>query len=551
MASVPSRRRSESSPPVNILLVDDTPAKLLSYEAMLSDLGENLIRANSANEALEQLLTLDVALILLDVNMPGMDGFELASMIRQHPRYQKTAIIHVSAVNLSELDHVRGYESGAVDYLSVPIVPDLLRAKVRVFVDLYRKTRELERLNRELEDRVGERTAQLETSMQRLKEQDRRKDQFLAMLAHELRNPLAAISSAQAVIRALNRTEDQADKGHGVIERQTAQLRRLIDDLLDVSRISSDKLDLRKEPLELAEVVTTAVDSLRAEIESRGIQLSLAIPQESVPLAADRVRLVQVFANLLDNAAKFTQKGGSILLEVERQGAQAAVRVSDDGIGMDPKSVAQVFDMFYQADQSLERSHGGLGLGLTLARRLVEMHGGRLEASSAGLGKGSQFVAWLPLLGIVPKSELVPAPPRAEPAPQPASRSLRVLIADDNVDTAESFNILLKLNGHETQMAHDGRQAIERAQQMRPDVAIVDIGMPQLNGYDVARRIREEPWGKQMFLIAATGWAQPEDRRRTHEAGFDIHLVKPVEPEVLLNLLKQWAKSRGEAASAG
>jgi signal transduction histidine kinase len=546
MASVPSRRRSESSPPVNILLVDDTPAKLLSYEAMLSDLGENLVRANSANEALEQLLTLDVALILLDVNMPGMDGFELASMIRQHPRYQKTAIIHVSAVNLSELDHVRGYESGAVDYLSVPIVPDLLRAKVRVFVDLYRKTRELERLNRELEDRVGERTEQLETSMERLKEQDRRKDQFLAMLAHELRNPLAAISSAQAVIRAPSRTEDQADKGHGVIERQTNQLRRLIDDLLDVSRVSSDKLDLRKEPLELADVVTTAVDSLRAEIESRGIQLSLAIPQESVPLAADRVRLVQVFTNLLDNAAKFTPKGGSILLEVERQGAQAAVRVSDDGIGMDPKSLAQVFEMFYQVDQSLERTHGGLGLGLTLARRLVEMHGGRLEASSAGLGKGSQFVAWLPLLGIVPKIEPASPPPRAEAAPLSRSPSLRVLIADDNVDTAESFNILLKLNGHDTQMAHDGRQAVELAQKMRPDVAIVDIGMPHLNGYDVARRIREEPWGKQLFLIAATGWAQPEDRRRTHEAGFDIHLVKPVEPEVLLNLLKQWAKTRAE-----
>jgi signal transduction histidine kinase len=546
MASMTSRRRSEpQDPPVNILLVDDTPAKLLSYEAMLAELGENLIRANSANEALEHLLNLDVAVIVLDVNMPGMDGFELATMIRQHPRYQKTAIIHVSAVSLSELDHVRGYQSGAVDYLAVPIVPDLLRAKVRVFVDLYRKTRELERLNRELEDRVGERTHQLETSMQQLTEQDRRKDQFLAMLAHELRNPLAAISSAQSVIRSAGRSETQAEKGHGVIERQTNHLRRLIDDLLDVSRVASDKLDLQKESLELADVVTTAVDSLRPEIEARGIQLSLAIPQESVPLSADRVRLAQVFTNLLDNAAKFTPKGGSILLEVERQGAQAAVRVQDDGIGMDPKSLAQVFEMFFQVDQSLERSQGGLGLGLTLARRLVEMHGGRLEASSPGLGKGSQFVAWLPLLTIVHKAEPAAQPPsRAKDAPQTPPAPLRVLIADDNVDTAESFNILLKLNGYETQLAHDGRQALEQVRTQRPDIAIVDIGMPQLNGYDVARRIREEPWGKHIFLIAATGWAQPEDRRRTHEAGFDIHLVKPVEPDVLLNLLQQWAKAR-------
>ena len=548
-----SRRRSEpQDPPVNILLVDDTPAKLLSYEAMLAELGENLVRANSANEALEHLLNLDVAVIVLDVNMPGMDGFELATMIRQHPRYQRTAIIHVSAVSLSELDHVRGYQSGAVDYLAVPIVPDLLRAKVRVFVDLYRKTRELERLNRELEDRVGERTHQLETSMQQLTEQDRRKDQFLAMLAHELRNPLAAISSAQAVIRSTGRSETQAEKGHGVIERQTNHLRRLIDDLLDVSRVASDKLDLQKESLELADVVTTAVDSLRPEIEARGIQLSLAIPQESVPLSADRVRLAQVFTNLLDNAAKFTPRGGSILLEVERQGAQAAVRVQDDGIGMDPKSLAQVFEMFFQVDQSLERSQGGLGLGLTLARRLVEMHGGRLEASSPGLGKGSQFVAWLPLLTIVHKAEPAAQPPaRAKDAPQTPPAPLRVLIADDNVDTAESFNILLKLNGYETQLAHDGRQALEQVRTQRPDIAIVDIGMPQLNGYDVARRIREEPWGKHIFLIAATGWAQPEDRRRTHEAGFDIHLVKPVEPDVLLNLLQQWAKARNGDAGRG
>jgi signal transduction histidine kinase len=548
MASIPSRRRSELVPPVNILLVDDTPAKLLSYEAMLAELGENLIRANSANEALEQLLNQDIAVILLDVNMPGMDGFELASMIRQHPRYQKTAIIHVSAVNLSELDFVRGYESGAVDYLSVPIVPDLLRAKVRVFVDLYRKSRELERLNRELEDRVSERTAQLENSMARLKEQDRRKDQFLAMLAHELRNPLAAITSAQAVVRAPGRNEEHSQKSHGVIERQTNHLRRLIDDLLDVSRIASDKLELRKEALELAEIVTPAIDSMRAEIEARGIELFAALPQESVPLLADRVRLAQVFANLLDNAAKFTQKGGHVRLEVERHGAWVAARISDDGIGMDSASLAQVFDMFYQVDQRLERATGGLGLGLTLARRLVEMHGGRLEASSAGLGQGSQFVAWLPLFAVVPKPESAPEQgPAATPDRKPTP--LRVLIAEDNVDTAESFKILLTLNGHETAVAHDGRSAFKLARNMEPDVGILDIGMPQLNGYDLARAIRDQPWGKRMLLIAATGWAQPEDRRRTSEAGFDMHLVKPVEPDVLLNLIRRWAKAREEESA--
>jgi len=541
-ATVPTGdAEARPSAPVNILLVDDSQAKLLSYEAMLGDLGENLIRANSGNEALELLLHTDVAVILLDVCMPGMDGFELAAMVRRHPRFQKTAIIHVSAVNLTELDRLKGYQSGAVDYVSVPIVPELLRAKVRVFADLYRKTQELERLNRELEDRVGSRTVELEASLGRLRENDRRKDEFLAMLAHELRNPLAAISNAVGVARRSGRSEERAQQAHEVIDRQTRHLSRLIDDLLDASRIARDKLELQKEPLDLADAVSAAVDSIRPQIESRGSRLTLDLPKERIRLSADRVRLAQVVMNLLDNAAKFTPSAGEIGVQVRREGDQAVVRVTDSGIGISPDALSQIFEMFYQADQSLERTTGGLGLGLTLARRLVQMHGGSLEARSAGAGRGSEFVLRLPVLADAALPATAGDAKPVEATSEPVR--VRALVADDNEDTAETFAVLLGLHGHEAVVAHDGETALEVAERFRPQVVLLDIGMPRVNGYDVARRIREKPWGKDILLIATTGWSQPEDRQRTREAGFDVHLVKPVEPDALMTLLAERLKN--------
>jgi PAS domain S-box-containing protein len=650
----------DAAKPVNILLVDDQPGKLLSYEVMLDGLGENLIRANSGDEALQQLLKTDVAVVLMDVCMPDVDGFEVAAMIRKHPRFQRTAIIYVSAVNLTDVDRLRGYDSGAVDYVSVPIVPEVLRAKVKVFADLYRKTEELERLNRELGRRVTERTEQFEATAARLRhteerfrflaetipsivwtagpegsityanqrwldycgvaaehneknwpalvlhpddrerreaewqrclsegrqfeievrkrrhdgvyrwfltravphrdaegkvmgwfgvttdiheqkvlgEQlraaDRRKDEFLATLAHELRNPLAAISSALSVLRHPGRSEDQARSGREVIERQVSHLARLVDDLVDVNRITRDELELRKEAVDLADVVGAAVDACRSmEIGER--ELTIALPAEPIHLLADGIRLAQVLLNLLTNAVKYTKPDGRIRIAAEREGDAVVVRVTDDGIGLAPEAVAHVFDMFYQADRSLERTRGGLGIGLTLARNLMELHGGRLEVRSKGLGTGCEAFLRLPNT-VIPLRAPLPASV-AEGGAAPAAPPRRVLIADDNADAAKALAVLLRLAGHEVQWAADGQEALETAARFNPEAAVVDLAMPRLNGYEVARRLRREPWGQNILLIALTGWAQDEDRQRTKEAGFDVHLAKPASPVVILDLL--------------
>ena len=396
--------------PVNILLVDDQPGKLLSYETILAPLGENLIRANSGKEALEHLLRSPVAVVLADVRMPELDGFELASMIRQHPRFQKTAIILVSAVLMSDVDFLKGYRHGAVDYLPVPIVPEILRAKVEVFADLWRKTRRLERWNQELEQRVGERTGELEATAARLRaneeslsravdamrDTDRRKDEFLAVLAHELRNPLAPVSYAVELLQAGGLDEERRAWCHEVISRQVGHLTRLVDDLLDVSRITRGKIELRLEPLDLQAVIAGAVDVSRPFVESHRHALEVLPADQPVWVDGDAVRLTQVIANLLNNAAKYQEDGGRIRIEAAREGDSALVRVRDEGIGMAPEILARVFEPFMQADHSLHRSHGGLGLGLSLVRSLVELHGGSVEARSDGLGRGSEFVVRLP-----------------------------------------------------------------------------------------------------------------------------------------------------------
>ncbi|MEP7346478.1 MAG: hybrid sensor histidine kinase/response regulator, partial [Gemmatimonadaceae bacterium] len=306
-----------STEPVNILLVDDQPGKLLAYEAMLAELGETLVKASSGREALEQLLRTDITIVLMDVSMPELDGFELAEIIREHPRYQKTAIIFVSAVHLTDLDRLKGYESGAVDYVSVPVVPELLRAKVRVFAELYRKTRESERLNRELEQRVVERTAELQASVARqmdlteqLREADRRKDEFLALLAHELRNPLAPVRNAATIMRLKGSSDPEVAWCHDVIERQAKQLTRLVDDLLDVSRITRGKIKLRPETVDLASIIASAVETSRPLIEAQRHELLIAQPSRPMMLNGDPARLTQVVANLLNNAAKYQNEGG-------------------------------------------------------------------------------------------------------------------------------------------------------------------------------------------------------------------------------------------------
>jgi signal transduction histidine kinase len=531
---------NNGSDKVNILLVDDQPGKLLTYEAMLSELGENLIKANSGREALEHLLKTDITVVLMDVSMPELDGFELAEIIRQHPRYQKTAIIFVSAVHLTDLDRLKGYASGAVDYVSVPVVPELLRAKVSVFAELYRKTRESERLNRELEQRVAERTAELEASNARqtelaeqLRHADRRKDEFLALLAHELRNPLAPVRNAVTIMRLKNSDDPELSWCRDVIERQANQLTRLVDDLLDVSRITRGKITLRLETLDLVTVIDAAVETSRPLIDAQKHDLVVTLPKERVRIEGDLTRLTQVVANLLNNAAKYQNERGRIELTAVSERGEAVISVTDHGVGIAPEMLAQVFELFSQGERAPDRAQGGLGIGLSLVKNLVEMHRGSVGAVSAGLGKGSTFMVRLPAVSAEPAAL---APLKADSAVVTAAESLRVLVVDDSPDAAESLAKLLRLAGHEVLVAHDGQRALEIAAADRPTVMLLDIGLPGMDGYEVCRRMRQQGFSKAR-IIAVTGYGQDRDRQRSREAGFDSHAIKPVDPSELMKLV--------------
>ncbi len=515
---------------VNILLVDDQPGKLLTYEAILSDLGENLITASSGREALEHLLKTDITVVLMDVSMPELDGFELAEIIRQHPRYQKTAIIFVSAVHLSDLDRLKGYASGAVDYVSVPIVPELLRAKVSVFTELYRKTREFERLNQELEQRVAVRTAELEASMEkqtelaeRLREADHRKDEFLALLAHELRNPLAPIQNA---VNIMSRPEaDDADQAwcREVIERQVAQLTRLVDDLLDVSRITQGKIKLRLEPLDIVTIVHRAIETSQPLIDSQRHRLNVTVTPLPIQVLGDPARLTQVVANLLNNAANYQEEEGEIDLEVGREGEFAVIRVQDHGIGIAPEILPKVFELFLQGDlRPWVASRGGLGIGLSLVKTLVEMHGGSVSVASEGEGRGSEFVVHLPVLA----DQQAPIDVPREDSDERRARPRRVLVVDDNRDAAESLAILLRRDGHEVEVALDGPTALGSVAARKPEIVLLDLLLPGIDGFEICRRMRGLGLADSR-IVAMTGFGQQRDRERSKEAGFDFHIVKP------------------------
>ena len=365
-----------------------------------------------------------------------------------------------------------------------------------------------------------------------LSEAARRKDEFLATLAHELRNPLAPIRNGLQLMRRSGFASATVEKTTGMMERQVTQMVRLVDDLLDVSRISRDKLPLQREQLMLAAVLEQAVETSRPLISSRGHDLVVTVPPETIVLDADMTRLVQVFSNLLNNAAKFSGEGSPIWLTAEAQNdAEVTVSVRDAGIGIPASMLPKIFDMFIQVDQTLEKTQGGLGIGLTLAKRLVELHGGSIEARSKREGEGSEFVVTLPR---IVAGGVAPSPDEASPS---LAAQHKILVADDNEDAAESLVELLQMMGNSVRYAKDGAQALNIAGGFRPGVMILDIGMPKLNGYEVCRRIREQPWGKAVVMIALTGWSQDGDKRRSNEAGFDHHLVKPIDPEVLEQLL--------------
>ena len=383
--------------------------------------------------------------------------------------------------------------------------------------------------NQDLQAEIAER----QRAEDALQTADRRKSEFLAMLAHELRNPLAAICNALQITRLTGGDAEAVQSAHDMMERQVGQMVRLVDDLLDVSRISRGTIQLRSGRVELASVVNHAVEAARPTYERRGIQLAVALPRKPLCVHGDPTRLTQVVGNLLSNACKFTETGGDVRLTVGRDGEQAVIRVQDTGIGIAADQIPRIFEMFRQIDTSLERTESGLGIGLTLVRELVEKHGGTIEAHSAGIGQGSEFVVRLPIVVETPQ----PPPPEPTVCGPTTTIARRILVVDDNHESAESLALLLKLTGSMTHTAYDGLEAVEAAATFQPDAVLLDIGLPKMNGYEVARKIREQPWGKKMVLVALTGWGQDEDRRHSTEAGFNHHLVKPVDLAALRELL--------------
>jgi signal transduction histidine kinase len=658
---------------VDILVVDDLTEKLLVFRTILEELGQNLVMVRSGSEALKEVLQREFAVILLDVNMPDIDGLETAKLIRQYKKSAHTPIIFITAY-ADEIQTAQGYSLGAVDYILSPVNADVLRTKVKVFVELFqmqkrtkamadeqvaraqaeaamlaaeettRRSNFLAHASRELgasldleeamqrllellvpritayasltveaepghpitrvrhaDDehnapdlaegttlplRIGDRVlgtvtvafgarspslsprdmvtveelvdraavalenARLYSSLQReivrsrqaeegLQDANRRKDEFLAMLSHELRKPLAPIRNAVEVIRRLGPPEPGLTMARDVIGRQVMHLARLVDELLDVSRISRGKISLKKEPIELSKIVSQSVEIARPLIDVRKQRLSIDLPQAPVWLSGDPARLAQVLANLLNNAAKYTPEGGRIELSATAAEGEARIVVSDNGTGIEPQLLPRIFDLFVQGERGLDRGQGGLGIGLTLVKRLVEMHQGRVEAQSDGPGKGARFRIALPCISAVQaEAAIEPSEPRAVSTSHIYGR--RVLVVDDNVDAAESTAAFLRLEGHEVKALCDGREALASLNVFDPHVIVLDIGLPGLDGYAIARQLRERGATSHALLIALTGYGQKEDRQRAADAGFDYHFTKPADPREI-----QYAIERG------
>jgi signal transduction histidine kinase len=530
-----------------ILVVNDDAASLLALTSLLEQWAEeshyDVLSARSGQDALRQVLRHDFAVILLDVNMPGMDGFETAEAIHQRPRSADIPIIFVTAFLADEIDRLKAYQRGAADFLFTPVIPQVLRAKVQVFVALATKNEQLKRQAEKLSQRTTELTAtnkRLVREMEERRAAERKssaKDEFLAMLGHELRNPLSAISSASTLLGMPGAGAESVGRARVIIQRQTQHLSRIVDDLLDLSRAMSGKILLSKKRIDIGPLVSGCLDTFRATGRTAGYQLSSRIGNGWVE--GDPTRLEQIATNLIDNALKYTPAGGSIEIAIDAVGEDVVLTVRDSGVGIPPDLLPHVFDVFVQGSISIDRSQGGLGIGLSLVRRLVELHGGSVGATSEGSGSGSTFEIRLP------RSEpalALDAPARAAPtAAKPT-----VLLIEDNDDGREMMATMLGSYGYPVLQARDGLEGVRLATAERPDIALVDIGLPGIDGYEVARRLRQDAGTRDIRLIALTGYGLADDQRRVLEAGFDLHMVKPVE---LAALLAQLAEPVQKAAS--
>jgi signal transduction histidine kinase len=508
---------------VRFLLVDDLEENLLSLGALLRRDDLTLLKARSGDEALELLLQNDVALALIDVQMPGLNGFELAELMRGNERTRRVPIIFVTAGTTDSQRRFRGYEAGAVDFIQKPIEPDILRSKAEVFFDLYMQR-----------EQIAAQRDELAAKAEALKEADRRKDEFIATLAHELRNPLAPVRQGLDILRR-NPTGEGAAQIRDMMDRQLVHLVRLIDDLLDVSRVSQGKIELRKERIEAAAVIRAAIEASQPFIDAAEHSLKIDIPVEPLWLDADLTRLSQVVANLLNNAAKYTPEKGRIELSVRPEGNDAIFEVSDNGIGIPEEMQTKVFQLFTQVQNHLDRSQGGLGIGLALVKQLVDLHGGIVTAQSAGIGKGSVFLVRIPR-AVEPEPE-----PEAKLSnsshPSARTHGLKILVIDDNVEVAQATGWMLDEIGHQYRLIHDGRQAVEVATEYNPDVVLLDIGLPGMDGYQVCRALRQDIRFKTIPIIAQTGWGQNRDKSLASEAGFSLHLTKPVPLDELERVL--------------
>lgn len=509
-----------------ILVVDDTPANLLAAEAALAPLDRPIVIANSGEEALGHLLEQEFALALLDVHMPAMDGYELARLIRSRERTQHLPIIFMTAHAQDEVSVLRAYDLGAVDFLFRPVIPEVLRAKASVLVALQERNVQLatERIERDREQAAREELARLNTA---LAEYDRRKDSFIAILAHELRNPLASLRTCVDLIQA-SPTQPLTPRVITALDRQTNVLVRLVEDLLDVSRIKADKIELRPELVDLAELVEAAVATNRALIDERRHALALDVPSARVMVIADTVRFSQVVGNLLSNAARYTPPGGRVEVTVTATGDYATVSVRDNGAGIPSDLQESIFQMFVQERVRSDGS-GGLGLGLALSRRLIEMHNGSITVHSNGRNEGSTFEIHIPLassaLAVAARKRTTDMQPlQREPL---EARSARIIVVDDNEDARELICELLRGSGFDVLTASDGPSGVQLIRDHRPEVALVDLGLPQLDGFGVVEMLRRDCPDLSTRFVALTGYGHSSDYERTKHAGFHAHLVKP------------------------